>query len=58
MSATLQCISSGSIGNSYILSVGGEKLLIELGVNFKSILKSLNFDLSGVRACLVSHAHR
>ena len=58
MSATLTCVSSGSIGNSYILSVDGEKLILELGIRWKDILKSLNFNLESVRACLVSPAHR
>ena len=58
MSAKLTCISTGSIGNAYILESNGEKLLIELGVKWKDIMKGLNFNLENVRACLVSHAHR
>ena len=58
MSATLHCISTGSVGNSYILDVNGEKLILELGVRWKDILKALNYNLESVRACLVSHAHR
>lgn len=57
MSATLQCLSSGSAGNNYILDMNGEKLILELGVPFKETLKNQNFDLSGVVGCLLSHIH-
>lgn len=58
MSATLQIVSSGSIGNNYILDVNGEKLILELGIRWKDILKALNFKLEGVSGVIVSHAHR
>lgn len=50
-------IGSGSSGNSYILECGNEKLLIELGVDFRQVLRALNYDLTNVCACLVSHQH-
>ena len=55
--ATLNVISSGSQGNAYILESNGEKLLIELGVAWKDILKSLNYKIDDVVGCLVSHKH-
>lgn len=55
--ATLKTLSSGSHGNSYILECGNEQLLIELGISWKDILKGLNFDLSKMTCCLVSHKH-
>lgn len=58
MCATLTTIGSGSSGNAYCLDVNGERLLIEVGLPWKQILKALNFNLEDVRACLVSHAHR
>lgn len=52
-------VSSGSVGNSYILkSDQGEVLLLELGVRFNAIKKALNFDLSKVVGGLVSHCHQ
>ncbi len=50
-------INSGSKGNGYILECVHESLIIEVGVNVKSILKSLNFEegIGKVRGCLVSH---
>lgn len=54
----LKVISTGSQGNAYILSNENEALLIECGVNIKEIKKALNFDLSKVAGCLVSHEHQ
>lgn len=53
--AILDVINSGSSGNAYILESNGEKLLIELGVAWKDILKSLNYKIDDVAGCLVSH---
>lgn len=50
-------VGSGSSGNSYILECGNEKLLLELGVDFKQVLRALNYDLTNVRTCLVTHQH-
>ena len=55
--AILNVISSGSQGNAYILESNGEKLLIELGVAWKNILKSLNYNIDDVVGCLISHKH-
>ena len=57
MSATLTCISTGSVGNSYILDVNGEKLILELGVRWKDILSTLDYRLDNVVACICSHRH-
>ena len=51
----LNVINSGSSGNAYIIESNGEKLLIELGVAWKYILKSLNYKIDDVAGCLVSH---
>ena len=56
--ASLKIIGSSSSGNAYILDCGSEQLILELGVSWKEILKALNFDLSKVRACLVTHSHQ
>jgi phosphoribosyl 1,2-cyclic phosphodiesterase len=54
----LHTLSTGSVGNCYILNASsGERLIIELGVNVKEIKKALNFDLNRVEGCLLSHAH-
>lgn len=56
--ATLRCLASGSQGNAYILECKNETLLIELGMSWNDVLKGLNYDLTKVLACLVSHRHQ
>lgn len=53
----LKVISSGSIGNCYILNGKDSTLLIECGVKYQEIVKALNYDWFKVKACIVSHAH-
>jgi len=53
----LQVLGSGSSGNCYILGNESEALIIEVGVNFKTVKEALGFDLSKVAGCLVSHEH-
>lgn len=47
-------LSTGSSGNCYIISDNGEDLILDLGINRKKILSSLNNELVGV---LLSHRH-
>ena len=53
----LKVISTGSIGNAYILYNENEALLIECGVKIDDIKKALNFDYSKVVGCIVTHEH-
>lgn len=53
--ATLKVINSGSDGNCYILECQESKMLIELGIPWKDILKSINYKIDNVAGCLVSH---
>lgn len=55
--AKMICLASGSRGNAYILECKGEQLLLELGIKWNDILRGLNYDLSNIAACLVTHAH-
>lgn len=57
MTATLTCISTGSVGNCYIIEADGERLILELGLPWAKIQAGLGYDLSHVAACLVSHIH-
>jgi phosphoribosyl 1,2-cyclic phosphodiesterase len=54
----LKVVSSGSVGNSYIVHNNNEALLIECGVRFDDIKRSLNFNLKKVVGCIVSHSHK
>lgn len=53
----IKVLGSSSKGNCYILEDGEEKLIIELGVNWKEVVKGLNYDICGVVGALVSHRH-
>jgi phosphoribosyl 1,2-cyclic phosphodiesterase len=53
----LKVISTGSVGNAYLLETENEALLIECGVNINDIKKALNFDFSKVVGCIVTHEH-
>ncbi|MBF2345397.1 MBL fold metallo-hydrolase [Listeria seeligeri] len=53
----IKTIASGSKGNAYVISSGRSKMLIECGINFDLIRKALEFDLSDVAGCLISHEH-
>jgi phosphoribosyl 1,2-cyclic phosphodiesterase len=50
-------IGSSSKGNCYLLKGEKESLIIECGVPMQEIKKALDFDLSEVVGCLVSHVH-
>ena len=54
----IKVLASGSAGNCYLLESQNETLILECGINFKDIKKGLNFDLSKVVGCLVSHEHK
>ncbi len=50
---------SSSKGNLYVvISSSGKRLLLECGVGYDKILKALNYDLSNIEACFVTHDHK
>ncbi len=53
----LKVINSNSAGNAYILENENEALLIECGVRFDLIKQALNFNLSKVAGCILTHEH-
>ena len=53
----IHCIGSSSSGNSYVITSNGHKLIVELGCNFKEVLKAVDYDLASVLGCIVSHCH-
>lgn len=50
-------LASSSDGNCYVVSDGTTTILLECGISFRRIKKGLGFDLSHIRACLISHEH-
>lgn len=53
----LKVLGSSSKGNSYILEADTGSLILDAGVRFSDIQEALDFDLSRVRGCLVTHEH-
>lgn len=46
---------SGSSGNNLIVESNGKKLLVDLGVGYKQILKTTNYKIEDWAACICSH---
>ena len=53
----IKVLASGSAGNCYWISDGVTPLLLECGIPIKQIRQGLNFGLSDVTACLLTHEH-
>lgn len=51
-------LASSSHGNCYVVSDGETAIMLECGISFRRIKKDLDFNLSDIRACLVSHEHK
>jgi len=54
----IQIHATGSKGNCYAITDGVERILIDPGIGIKQIQKALNFGVSGIKFCLLSHEHR
>lgn len=54
---TVKTIATGSKGNAYLLQSGDRWLLLECGIPFKKLQKALEYQVSRLDGCLVSHAH-
>lgn len=50
-------LGSNSLGNCYILESKDEALIIEAGVKFSEVKKALNYNISKIIGCVVSHEH-
>lgn len=53
----LKVIGSSSAGNAYIIEGKDASLMIEAGLPFKHVKRALNWDISKVQGCLISHEH-
>ena len=53
----VKTIGSGSSGNCYLVDINGTKILLECGLTFKKIQKALNYRVSDIDFCLVTHEH-
>ncbi len=50
-------LASSSKGNLYLLVSGDHRLLIECGLPWRQLQEALDFNVSGLDGCLVSHSH-
>ncbi|MCE4092829.1 MBL fold metallo-hydrolase [Priestia megaterium] len=50
-------IASSSKGNCYRITDGSTSLLLECGINYRDIQKALNFQMTQISGCLISHEH-
>ncbi len=53
----LKVLASGSKANSYILLSPTGSLVLEAGLPWKLIQRGLDYDISGVIGCLITHGH-
>ena len=53
----LMVLGSNSAGNCYIIQDENEALILEAGIKFSEVLKGLNFNISKVAACIITHEH-
>lgn len=53
----LKTIATGSSGNCHALMNDNEILLLDLGVSEKVIKRAIDFRVSDIVACLISHSH-
>lgn len=53
----LKTISTGSVGNGYVLETDSEALLIECGVKFSEIKKAIDFNVAKIKGGIITHEH-
>lgn len=53
----IKCLGSSSAGNAYRISDGHTVLLLEAGFPYKSIQQVLNFRMTDIAGCLITHEH-
>lgn len=53
----IEVLGTGSSGNCYKVKIGNATLLLECGLPYKVIQRKLNFKVSQIDVCLVTHEH-
>lgn len=54
----IKVLASGSSGNAYRISDGKTSLLLDAGIPLKAIQVGLNFKVSQIQGCFVTHSHQ
>ena len=49
--------NSGSDGNTYLLNSDTDCVVLDCGVNFKTVMKTLDFNIKKIRFAVCSHVH-
>lgn len=52
----INCLSTGSLGNCYIIDNGVDSIILECGLDFEKIIVNVNIDK--LKGCLISHSHQ
>lgn len=55
--AMLKTIATGSKGNSYAVVTDDGILLLDLGVSDRVIKRAIDYRVSDITACLITHCH-
>ena len=54
----IKCLGTGSKGNAYALQDNeGHILLLDCGINVKEIKIGIDFQVSKIVGCLITHSH-
>lgn len=53
----LHVLGSGSEGNTYLVNCDNDILILDCGISLKDTKIALNFDLSKIVGCFISHSH-
>lgn len=53
----IKCLGSSSAGNAYYITDGHTALLLEAGFPYKALQRALNFRMSEISGCLITHEH-
>lgn len=51
-------LASSSAGNAYVVDDGGSRLLLECGLPYRRLKQRLDFGLTGLCGCLITHEHK
>ncbi|MFP7170804.1 MBL fold metallo-hydrolase [Terribacillus sp. 7520-G] len=54
----IKVLATGSTGNCYRITDGSTPLLLECGIRYKAIQQALNYKVSEIHGCLITHEHK